>query len=141
MIRRVAAATLFAAIVAIGAEPILMSLPFRDRRAMAARYAGLADLQFRGYAQFLADVRRRTSQGDSIAIMVPSRRWELGYSYAYYRASYLLPGREVLPLVDRQDRLVGANFHEARYVAAWRVPPPAGEVVLRSHDGVLVKRQ
>ncbi|MGZ7080903.1 MAG: hypothetical protein ACXVJT_15930 [Thermoanaerobaculia bacterium] len=140
MIRRVAAATLFAAIVVIGIEPTLLSLPFRDRRPMAAAFATRADL-LPGYADFLADVRAHTRDGDSIAIIVPSRSWERGYSYAYYRASYLLAGRVVLPLVDRNDRVVTENMRAAHYVAAWGVTPPAGDVVVKRNRGVLVKRR
>ena len=141
MIRRVAAATLFTAIVVIGIEPTLLSLPFRDRRAMAADFATRADRLFPGYVEFLADVRSHTRNGDSIALIVPSRSWERGYSYAYYRASYLLAGRDVLPLVDRDDRVVAENFRAARYVAACGVPPPAGDVVVKSNGGTLVKRR
>lgn len=141
MIRRVAAATLFAAIVVIGIEPILLSLPFRDRRPMAAAFANRADQLFPGYVEFLAEVRAHTRDGDSIAIVVPSRSWERGYSYAYYRASYLLAGREVLPLVDRSDRVVTGNMRAAQYVASWGVTPPPGEVVSKRNRGVLVKRR
>src|SRR5216683_5070658 len=121
MIRRVVGATLFTAIVVIGIEPILLSLPFRDRQPMAMAFATRADRIFPGYVEFLADVRAHTRNGDSIAVMVPSRSWERGYSYAYYRASYLLAGREILPLVDRTDRPVAQNFRSAKYVAAWGV--------------------
>jgi hypothetical protein len=141
MIRRVAAATLVAAIVVLGIEPILLSLPFEDRRPMASAYERLPDGPFPGYGDFLAAVRQRTQAGDSVAILVPSRRWEYGYSQAYYRASYLLAGREVLPLVDRDDRRHGENLAAARYVAAWGVVPPEGEVVLRVNGGTLVKRR
>lgn len=141
MIRRVAAATLFTAIVVIGIEPILLSLPFRDRRPMATAFATRADRLFAGYVEFLADVRSHTRNGDSIALMVPSRSWERGYSYAYYRASYLLAGREILPLVDRNDRLIGENLRAAQYVAAWGVTPPAGDVVVKRSGGSLVKRR
>src|SRR6478672_6985903 len=113
MIRRVAAATLFTAIVVIGIEPVLLSLPFRDRQAVTAAVAGRTDQLFPGYTDFLAEVRAHTRAGDSIAILVPSRSWERGYSYAYYRASYLLAGREVLPLFDRSDRTVTENMRAA----------------------------
>jgi hypothetical protein len=141
MIRRVAAATLFTAIVLIGIEPILLSLPFRDRQPMAAAFATRADRLFPGYVEFLSDVRAHTRNGDSIALLVPSRSWERGYSYAYYRASYLLAGREILPLVDRSDRPVGQTFRSAKYVAAWGVTPPPGDVVVKSSGGVLVRQR
>ena len=141
MIRRVAAATLFAAIVVIGIEPTLLSFPFIDRAPVAKAYTGIFDRRYPGYPEFLDAVRAHTQNGDTIAILVPPRKWEFGYSYAYFRASYLLAGREVLPLVSDKDVLLGANFAAAKYIAAWRVAPPDGEVVMRASGGVLVKRR
>jgi hypothetical protein len=140
MIRRAAAATLFVAILAAGVEPILISLPFRDRAPIAARYASMLDAAYPGYREFLEAVRTRTKDGDVIALVVPARRWEFGYSYAYYRASYVLAGREVLPLVWHHDELLPQNFGAATYVAAWHATVP-GEVVLQTSGGVLVKRR
>ena len=141
MIRRVAAATLFAAIVIIGIEPTLLSFPFKDRTRLAAAYNGILDRRYPGYPEFLEAVRAQTNHGDSIALLVPPRRWEYGYSYAYFRASYVLAGRQVLPLVSDRDALLGENFRAAQYVAAWHVTPPDGAVVMRASGGVLVKRR
>ena len=141
MMRRAAAAALFAAIVVAGVEPVLLSFPFIDRTRIAAGYANLLDRSAPGYREFLEQVRGRTRNGDVIAILVPPRRWEFGYSYAYYRASYVLAGREVRPLVWHHDELLGANLKAAEYVAAWRVQPPPGDVVMRASGGVLVKRR
>ena len=140
MIRRVVGATLFTAIVVIGIEPILLSLPFRDRQPMAMAFATRADRIFPGYVEFLADVRAHTRNGDSIAVMVPSRSWERGYSYAYYRASYFLTGREVLPLVRRDDSPIPENFMRAKYIAVWRrgVKDSTRHVVWAGHGGVLL---
>ena len=141
MIRRAAAATLFLAIVAAGVEPILLSYPFVDRSGVAASFGSMLDARYPGYRQFLEDVRAHTKNGDVIALIVPSRRWEFGYEFAYYRASYILAGRTVLPLVWRHDELLGANYAAAQYVAAWHVTPSGGAVVLRTNDGVLVRRR
>ena len=139
--RRAAAAALFAAIVVVGLEPILLSFPFIDRERAAARYGSMLDRPYPGYREFLEAVREHTHNGDVIAVLVPARRWEFGYSFAYYRASYVLAGREVLPLVWHHDEMLGVNFNAAQYVAAWDVQPPPGEVVVRASGGVLVKRR
>ena len=139
--RRAAAAALFAAIVGVGVEPILLSFPFVDRAPIAARYEAILDRPLPGYREFLEAVRAHTRDGDVVAILVPARRWEFGYSFAYYRASYVLAGREVLPLVWHHDELLGANFRAAQYVAAWHVPAPPGSVVVSASGGVLVKRR
>jgi len=141
MIRRAAAATLFVAIVAAGVEPILLSLPIRDRQPLIAQYATMLDQSSPGYVDFLESVRAHTKNGDTIALVVPQRRWEFGYSYAYYRASYVLAGRTVLPLVWHRNELLAANFAAAQYVAAWRVNAPPGAVVFREKNGSLVKRR
>ena len=141
MIRRAAAATLFVAMVAAGVEPILLSFPFRDRQPFVAQYATMLDRLSPDYVGFLESVRAHTKNGDTIALIVPQRRWEFGYSYAYYRASYVLAGRTVLPLVWHHNELLGANFAVAQYVAAWNVSAPAGAVVFREKRGALVRRR
>ena len=66
--------------------------------------------------------------------------WDGGYSYAYYRASYFLSGREVLPLVTRQDKPVLDNFKRAKFIAVWqkRVSDDTRHVVWSGHHGVLL---
>ena len=141
MIRRATAAALFIGIVAVGMQPTLLSFPFISRARFAAGYATALDQRAPGYREFLEAVREHTHNGDSIAVLVPYRKWEYGYSYAYYRASYVLAGREVLPLVSEKDEMVPANFSAAQYVAAWKVAPPAGDVIARAGGGVLVKHR
>jgi hypothetical protein len=140
--RRVFAIAALAAIIALRLEPRLLRLPFIDRSAFAQAYARMADRLWIEYPRFLEGVRAHTRPGDAIAIVVPSLRWDDGYSYAYYRASYFLAGREVLPLADAKDRLHPENFRAARYVAVWRTELPARryEVVWSGHGGVLLRR-
>lgn len=93
------------------------------------------------YPRFLEQVRARTKPGDTIAIVVPPVRWDDGYSYAYYRASYFLAGREVLPVVSPLDTVVGENLERAQYVALWRrLPGGTRPVLWRGHGGVLLGR-
>lgn len=96
---------------------------------------------FPRYPAFLEEVADHTQRGDTIALVVPPKTWDGGYSYAYYRASYFLAGREVLPVVDADDRALPENLQRARYVAVWRMPPPAGwRVAWAAHGGALLAR-
>jgi hypothetical protein len=92
------------------------------------------------YPVFLQGVREHTKPGDTIAIIVPAMGWETGYSYAYYRASYFLTGREVLPIVTPANARLPQNFRGAKYVAVFgvglRVP---ADVVWRGGRGALLR--
>jgi hypothetical protein len=127
----------------VSVPPDIISLPFRNRQGIAAAVARYADRAWwPDYPRFLSDVRQRTRDGDSIALLVPARHWDSGYSYAYYRASYFLAGREVLPLVQPDDRLVLQNVGRAHYVAVWRMPPVGrGTIVWHGHGGLLVRQK
>lgn len=118
-----------------------MRLPFEGRAMLARGFAGYADRLWPQYPRFLDGVRAHTSPGDRVAIVVPAMQWDRGYSYAYYRASYFLPGRIVLPLVDPQDHLHPENFHAATCVAAWRSNFPQGRSTLAwsGEGGVLLR--
>jgi hypothetical protein len=119
----------------------VVKLPFLDRTFLEQHFSTLADRGWEGYVAFLGGVRAQTRAGDTIALIVPARHWDGGYSYAFYRGSYLLAGRQVVPLVQPDDRVVMGNLGAATYLAAWHMPPIAGHpIVWRGHGGVLVKR-
>ena len=119
------------------------ALPFVDRGPIQRSMTIMPD---RGgwwpdYPRFLEEVRAHTRRGQSIALLVPTMQWQRGYFYAYYRASYFLAGREVLPLVLENDRPVPENLHRAQYLAIWSRPAPAGaRVVFAEYGGTLVRR-
>ena len=119
-----------------------MRLPFEGRAQLARGFAGYADRLWPQYPRFLEGVRAHTAPGDRVAIVVPAMQWDRGYSYAYYRASYFLPGRIVLPLVDPEDHPHPENFHEATFVAAWRSNFPQGRSTMAwsGEGGVLLRR-
>ena len=73
------------------------------------------------YPRFLEALREHTVDGQTMALVVPAKQWERGYSYAYYRASYFLAGREVLPIVGPDDRPIPENVARAPMLAAWHV--------------------
>jgi hypothetical protein len=129
------------AIASIRPKPL--TLPFIDRTEAHQRMTVYPDrgIWWPDYPRFLEEVRRRTKSGDSIALADPTMRWDDGYSYAYYRASYFLAGREVLPLVAPDDRRLTANLNRAEYLAVWHNRVPAGAaVVFAEYGGVLVRR-
>jgi len=138
--RRALSIVAFAAIVVAGIDPRLLSMPFYDRAALAEAFN--PDRSWQQYARFLRDVREQTQPGQRIAVLVPATTWDGGYSYAYYRASYFLAGREVLPLFDDADRAHPENLRRADLVAAWRARVPATHrtLVWRGDGGVLVRR-
>jgi hypothetical protein len=138
---RIVALTLLIVLAGARIQTGLLRLPFMDRAFLERHFAELPDRGWGDFPAFLAGVRVQTRPGDSIALMVPARHWEGGYSYAFYRASYLLAGRQVVPLVQPDDRVAMGNLGAATYLAAWRMPPIAGHpIVWRGHGGVLVKR-
>jgi len=131
-----------AAIVASTIEPQFLMMPFRDRTPLARGYARLADADWLDYPEFLAGVRAHTQPGDTIAILTPRMHWDGGYSYAFYRASYFLTGRDVMPLVDRDDKPHPENYTAAKYVAVWRASlRPRGTVVWSGNGGTLTRRR
>jgi len=141
-VRSVLAYLCLFAIVALRIEPQLLRLPFMDRTTFNRGLAQLADGEWWQYARFLEGVREHTHDGDTVTVVVPALKWDDGYSYAYYRASYFLAGREVLPLVTDDDRRHPWNFSAVRYVAAWHMQRRAGvgRVVWEGEGGVLLQR-
>ncbi len=142
-VRRIAALACLIAIVALRLEPRLIELPFTNRRPIVKLLADYADGQWIQYPRFLRRIRACTKPGDSIAIVAPAMKWDDGYSYAYYRGSYFLAGRVVLPLVTADDRLHPENFYGARYIASWRgkVPPGRYKVLCQAEGGALLQRE
>ncbi len=118
--RRIAAFLCLLAIVALRVEPQLLRLPFMNRQPISAALTRVPDRAWPEFPRFLEAVRAQTRPGDSIAVIVPGMKWDEGYSYAYYRASYFLAGRDVLPLVTADGRTHPENFRAARYIAVWR---------------------
>lgn len=143
MIARVLAAFAFAAMIAGGIEPFY----FRALTLNGPRWReAMTELPYRklpGLRRFLAGVDARTPSGARIAIWIPQPGWDGAYGYGYYRAPFLLTGKQVVPLqVPFVDRAALSNVRLADYVAAWHGAPPfAGfEIVWRSEDGVLMRR-
>ena len=125
-----------------GFEPFFFRIFFADRAAASAALTAGPDRAAPGYADFLREVKKRTPADARVALLVPMRQWSGGYEYAYYRASYALVPREVIPLVDPDDEAHLERAVEADYVAAWRMAPriPGFTQVWDADGSVLLER-
>ncbi|HLX24688.1 MAG TPA: hypothetical protein VKR38_15180 [Usitatibacter sp.] len=139
--RRALAGLALAAVVATRVDPAYVEMLIGDRDARAKDFVPIVDVHLPQYARFLAEVRSRTAAGDSIAIVTPDAAPRELYPLAYYRASYLLPGREVLPVIDPQGGApIPGNRAAARYVAVFGDSAGAGEAVWKGEGGALYRR-
>ena len=140
--RRILALVVVMAIFAVRLDRQMIRLPFLNRRPISAALTQRPDRLWPPFPRFLAGVRERTARGDSIAIITPSLAWDQGYSYAYYRASYLLAGRVVLPVASSDGRLLPENLRRAQYVAVWGrgIPADRRAIVWQGEGGVLLRR-
>jgi hypothetical protein len=141
--RRAASAIAFAAILIGGFESYYLRV-FRERPSRVRPI--LTELPYRkmpGLRELLIGANARTPQGASIAILVPYSSWEGGYGYAYYRSSYLLPGKQVIPLLRLgEDKSDAENLGHADYLVCWGgVPPVAGfATIWQTAAGMLLRR-
>ncbi len=139
---RFAAAVAFALILIGGLEPFYLRIFAIDRASQGAVFAELPFHKMRGLKSFLEGVDARTRRGARIALWVPYRQWEGGYGYAYYRASYLLPGKQVVPLLAlHEDRVAFSNLAQADYLASFgeRIEAPGFESCWQDEHGMLLK--
>ena len=138
--RRALAALALVAVVATRVEPDYLGM-LVDREAHAKSFVPIIDARWPQYARFMAEVRTRTAPGDTIAVVISDAEPREAYPLAYYRASYFLAGREVLPVIDpRSGAAIAENRAAARYVAAFGESPAAGEVVWKGEGGALYRR-
>ncbi len=131
-----------AIIVAVAfAAVVFGSLDRRPRGRITAQTS--PDREMADYPRFLEAVATRTVQDDAIALLVPRQNWSSGQSYAFYRASYFLAGRRVIPLVDPDDSWHPERIGDSRYLAVWRTrtPPGSYDEVWSGHGGVLLRRR
>jgi len=139
--RVVAGALLFAALVGFGLKPFYVTFLSADRDGWGRHLDQFPDRRAPGYVELLRAAADRIPAGSRVAIVFPTLEWSRGYSYAYFRAEYLLAGRVVVPLSwfdrPRPERIV-----EAEYVVVYRSGPPPGrwQIVFRNGDGAVARR-
>jgi hypothetical protein len=134
---QIAAYLVLAMLVIGGFEPYYVRIFGVDATRTRAAMTELPYRKLPGLRRLLLDVDRSTPPGAKIAIALPFRDWEGGYGYGYYRSSFLLPGKQVVPLLPPQ------NLRFADYVAVWKGRPAIdGFVPLwTTSDGTLMVRR
>jgi hypothetical protein len=134
---QIAAYAVLAMLVIGGFEPYYVRVFTVDATRTRAAMTELPYRKLPGLRRLLIDVDRSTPRGAKIAIALPFRDWEGGYGYGYYRASFLLPGKQVVPL------LPPSNLRFADYVVVWKGRPVIdGFVPLwTTSDGTLMVRR
>jgi hypothetical protein len=133
------AGLVFAAIVIGSVDLRFVRLLFHDRAILKRAFAlPPAARRAPGYDRFLSEVAGRVERGRSVAVVMP-KRWESGYAYAYYRASYVLAGRRVIPLVDPDSRVRLERIEGADYVAAWGAEVEGLEPLWSGSGGTLYR--
>lgn len=126
---------LFLAIAALSFERPLLDV-VRRHAAMNAAFTREAD-RAPQLSAFLEQVRLRTRNGDSIALVAFPGQRDL-YGYCYLRANYILAGRTVVSTMTRDYQFKPSALAEAKYVAAFGVQMGRGRVIWRGAGGELV---
>ena len=142
-IRATLSAVTLAAIVAGGFETFYLRVFTMDGAQYRAFTTELPYRKLPGFRRFLLEVDRTTPPGARIAIAIPFREWDSGYGYGYDRAGFLLPGKQIVPLLRiGADTPAPENLATADYVACWHVAPStaAFRVIWRNADGMLLRR-
>jgi hypothetical protein len=135
------AATAFLLILIGGFEPFYLRIFRMNRAGMGIAFAEMPFRKMTGLQSFLEGVDAHTPPRARIALWLPFRQWEGGYGYAYYRASYLLPGKQLVPLLAHDDRLELTNLAQADYLASFGevMMAPGFDSVWHDELGVLLK--
>jgi hypothetical protein len=126
----------------IGLRPFWVRLLFTDRKPVAAMLSQAPHRLSPGYVELIRSWEAVIPEGSRVAVVLPRLEWDEGYSYAYFRAQYYLPGRRVIPLGwptgARPEKLAEADW-------AIVVGPSTLEgdwVEVRQHNNVrLVRRE
>ncbi len=131
------------ALVAGGFEPMYVRVFALRAAPWRAAMTELPYRKLQGLHRLFLDVDRSTPRGARIAIALPFGAWEGGYGYGYYRASFLLPGKQVVPLLElNRDVPQPENLRFADYVVAWHGKPEVKgfTAMWSTPDGTLLRR-
>ena len=136
------AALLLAALVGFGLKPFYVRFFVADRAGWARFLEAFPDRRAPGYLELLRSAGERIPPGARVAIVFPTLDWSGGYSYAYFRAQYVLAGRVVVPL-SWVDRARPERIEDAEYAVVYRAEPPGGRwaVLFQNGDGAVVRRR
>lgn len=139
--RAVAGALLFAALVGFGLRPFYARFLVADRQGWGRHLDSFPDRRAPGYVELLREAGAHVPPGGRVAIVFPTLDWSGGYSYAFFRAQYLLAGREVVPL-SWSDGPRAGRITEAEYAVVYRTVPPGNgwRTLFRNRDGAILRR-
>jgi hypothetical protein len=139
LLRRTLAFAAYAAIGLLSADPrqiaTVLSAPGEVRQKLERSHNPSPEM-----TDFFLGVRERTNRGDTITILLPPMPWD-SYTYPYYRASYLLAGRTVLPMITEKGEIRKLEIARANYLAIYGAPYEGAGVIWRHGRGTLVRRR
>lgn len=123
---------LFAAIALGGIDARVVRLLLAPRENLAQ-----PDCFTPEYLPFLREVAARTRPGETILLIAPV------YEYPFYRASYFLADRRVIPYLDAGGHPHPERLRGAATIAVWQMPAPDGafDTVWSGHEGLLLRRK
>jgi len=99
--------------------------------SLNVRWSTPLNLDRPSFPEFLNDVHDATPRGATIVVIVPTPRGDVDATYARYRASYFLAGRQVLP----------ATVRDADFIAAWHEHVQTNRpLIWQRHGGELLGR-
>ena len=139
-LRRALAVVALAALIASRIELPWLAWPFMEGGAKLSESALDPDRRWPQYPRFLEGVREHTAPGDRIAIAPLVGAPAESYPFTYYRASYFLPDRVVIPVFDpRSGKPIPGNLQTVKFIAVFG---ESGEVSVawRGSGGTLYRR-
>ena len=140
--RAVTGALLFAGLVYVGLKPFYVTFLGADRAQWGRHLEEFPDRRAPGYVALLHAAGDHVPMGARVAVVFPTLDWPRGYSYAFFRAQYVLAGRVFVPLSwydgPRPERIA-----EADYAIVYRHEMPAGawDVLFQNADGSVLRRR
>lgn len=142
-LRRSLSALAFALILIGGFETYYLRIYVQDRTALREALTVMPWRRLPGFRPFLISIREATREGDTVGLWIPPMRWLEGYEYGFVRAGYLLGGRDVLPLLTPDNRIISANIAAADWIACYRcaAAPSSFDVVRAGPDGMLLRKR
>jgi hypothetical protein len=130
--RRALGVAVAVAIAAAAFQPFYLRIYTTNRAGLAAALTELPYRKLPGMRQFMLDVRARTRDGNTIAIVSPLPAQD-AYEYLFTRGRYLLGGRMVVS---------AQNLATATHIACFHCTSaaPGFAEIWRGRDGALLRR-
>lgn len=104
--------------------------------------SGFPDRRTPAYLALVKKAADEVPAGARVAVLYSTLEWHRGYSYAYFRAQYFLPGRAIVPLGwpngPQPQRVAEADW---AIVYGAELPDGNWTVVAEVPDGKLVRRE